>query len=122
MNVEKGNSPRDDPTVRLGEREAVDEGGIWIIGRAFGKSLEILVLLEASADVLADKSSPEFTLFKRPHVEPSDDSKIVGATFERFEEIRVGFCVGIDNRPGCQNNLTLSAYHHNRSTRRIPGS
>lgn len=52
-----------------------------------------MVLCAEIADL---ESAPEVALFEDVDVETCDDAEVVGAPFQGFEEVRVGFGVDID--------------------------
>ena len=60
--------PRYEPAGGFGKCIAVDESGIRIVVFAHGEFFEILELLEACTDILANEATPEFALLEGPHV------------------------------------------------------
>lgn len=97
----------DVPARFEGVGEAHDEGGVGIVGLGRGEGHEVVVLLLPGGDVLADEAAPEFALGEELHVEPGDDTEVVGAALESFEEVSVGLRVGVDEFAGRENDLEV---------------
>ncbi len=53
-------------------------------------------MLLAGGDVVSDRATPEFALLEGFDVEAGDDAEVVGATFQRAEEIGIRGFVGVD--------------------------
>ena len=97
----------DEPARGEGVGEAQDEGGVGVVRLGGGEGHEVIVLLLAGGDVLADEAAPEFALGEEPHVETGDDAEVVGAALESFEEVGIGLRIGVDEFAGREDNLEV---------------
>ena len=97
----------DVPARGEGVGEAHDEGGIGIVVLGGGEGHEVVILLLAGGDVLADEAAPEFALGEELHVETGDDTEVVGAALESFEEVRVGLRIGVDKFARREDDLEV---------------
>ena len=97
----------DVPARGEGVSEAHDERGVGVVVLGGGEGDEVVVLLLAGGDVLADEAAPEFALGEELHVEAGDDAEVVGAALEGFEEVGVGLRVGIDEFARREDDLEV---------------
>ena len=61
----------------------------------------------AGGDVLANEAAPELALLEGFHVDAGDDAEVAGAAFEGFEEVGVGFGVGVDDLAGGEDDFEV---------------
>lgn len=102
-----GNDVRFRTWARVGEGE--DLCVIWILAIDLHQAHELIhgkLLLviwhEHQAPVHAALGH-----IKRSHVEPSHDTKVVGAALQPFEQIRIRLWISLDNRSISQNDLII---------------
>lgn len=65
------------------------EGGVWIGGTIFGEGVEGVDERGVGGDRVGARSAPHVALGKSFQIEAGDDAKIVAATAEGEEQIRV---------------------------------
>lgn len=64
-------------------------------------------MLLAGRDVVRDGATPEFALLEGFDVEAGDYAKVVGAAFQRAEEVGVGGLVGVDDLAARKNDFVV---------------
>lgn len=65
-------------------------------------------MLPHSFAVVASHSSPEIALLESNDIEPGYYAEVIGASFERCEQVRIRLIVGLDHRAITENNLRWS--------------
>ena len=78
-----------DPTRIFGERQTENQSRVWVVILAHCEGLEVSILLITRTNVLTDEAAPEFTLLEGSHVETSNNSEVVRATFQGSEQVHI---------------------------------
>ena len=82
-----------------------DERAIWIVLDVIRKFYKRLDLFGNGRIIIDGRATPDQSLFERDDVESGNDTKIVLASLQGREKVRVGLVVGLDNPPISEHDL-----------------
>ena len=95
----------DDPIAGC-EGEVIDQSSIFIVRVLSGEAIKGVEMGGASGDGVDDSAAEKRARREGLHVEPGDDTKVVGAAFESFEEIGSG-CVDVKDLAVGEDELVI---------------